>query len=84
MLLKIQTPGSDDDNPLCRDGSIDAAVSLKEGETFVFKFSQYWKLTDDSVEPGYPKSISKVRCMSLDSPAEFILFSLTHGVHSIA
>jgi matrix metalloproteinase-14 (membrane-inserted) len=54
------TTSTDDDNPLCRDGSIDAAVSLKDGDTYVFKYSQYWKLTDESVAPGYPRSIAKV------------------------
>ena len=57
----LQNPDSSDDNPLCRDGSIDAAVSLKDGDTYVFKFSQYWKLTDESVAPGYPRSIAKVK-----------------------
>lgn len=49
----------DNENSLCRDGTIDAAVTLKDGDTYVFKFSQYWKLTEESIAPGYPRSIAQ-------------------------
>ncbi|XP_045581009.1 matrix metalloproteinase-14 isoform X2 [Procambarus clarkii] len=43
---------------LCRDASIDAIVTMSDKETYVFKGTEYWKLTDDGVAQGYPKSIS--------------------------
>lgn len=30
-----------------------------EGKTFFFKDSQYWRFTNDVVDPGYPKQIVK-------------------------
>ena len=29
--------------------------NIDDGDYFVFQGSQYWKLTEDSVEPGYPR-----------------------------
>lgn len=43
---------------LCTDGSIDAIVTMSDKETYVFKGSQYWKLTDNGVASEYPRSIS--------------------------
>ena len=43
---------------LCQNSTIDSILTTKEG-TFTFKGDQYWKLTKDSIAPGYPKSVSK-------------------------
>lgn len=43
---------------LCDDGGrFDAIMGTADDEYFVFKGSKYYKLTDDSVAAGYPKSI---------------------------
>ena len=43
---------------LCSNSKIDAIVTVKDTNTYVFKGSKYWKLTDDGVAPGFPRSIS--------------------------
>ncbi|XP_026466648.1 matrix metalloproteinase-14-like [Ctenocephalides felis] len=43
---------------LCTDPKIDALFNSASGDTFVFKGENYWKLTEDGVEVGYPKRIS--------------------------
>ncbi len=40
---------------LCRSNRVDAIFSTDDGNYFVFQGSQYWKLTEDSVESGYPR-----------------------------
>ncbi|XP_066986198.1 matrix metalloproteinase-16 isoform X1 [Macrobrachium rosenbergii] len=47
------------DGTLCSDGRIDAIVTMSDKKTYVFKGSQYWKLTDNGVATGYPRSISR-------------------------
>jgi len=47
------------DVELCNNASIDSIVTLNDGATYAFKGDAYWKLTDDSIAPGYPKSVSK-------------------------
>lgn len=42
---------------LCGDGKIDAIFSTKDGTSYVFQGSNYWRLTDDSVAEGYPRKI---------------------------
>jgi matrix metalloproteinase-14 (membrane-inserted) len=44
-------------NPLCSDSSVDATVRTGDGTSYVFKRSQYWELTRDSVKEGYPRRI---------------------------
>ena len=44
---------------LCRDGSVDTVFSTGDGSYYVFKGDDYWKLTDDSVAPGYPRKIAE-------------------------
>ena len=46
-----------DNRELCR-GSLDTIVTI-QGETFAFSGEKYWKLTDTSVEAGYPRTISR-------------------------
>ncbi|XP_050729691.1 matrix metalloproteinase-24-like isoform X2 [Eriocheir sinensis] len=46
------------DEKLCRDSSIDVAVTMANKKTYMFKGTQYWELTDDGVASGYPRSIS--------------------------
>jgi len=43
---------------LC-SGGVDAMVTLKNDTTYAFKGNQYWRLTDTSIEPGYPRSIRR-------------------------
>merc|ERR1719348_478109 len=44
---------------LCRSNQVDTMVTLRDGVTYAFKGEKYWKLTETSVEPGYPRSISE-------------------------
>ncbi|CAH0557890.1 unnamed protein product [Brassicogethes aeneus] len=46
------------DESLCKDPKIDAIFNSPEGNTYVFKGNKYWRLTEESVAPGYPKLIS--------------------------
>ncbi|XP_018010336.1 matrix metalloproteinase-2 isoform X2 [Hyalella azteca] len=41
---------------LCSDASVDTIVTMADKNTYVFKGSQYWLLTDSSTAPGYPRS----------------------------
>ena len=49
------TPDSDED--LCQDSSVDSMLTTLEGDSYAFKGGIYWKLTEDSIAPGYPRSI---------------------------
>jgi len=46
------------DTDICADARIDSIFTTKDGVTYAFKEDQFWKLTDDSIAPGYPKYIS--------------------------
>merc|ERR1711994_977654 len=48
----------EDDSPICQDPEINAIVTVKDNTTYVFKDKLYYKLSDDSVADGYPRSIS--------------------------
>jgi len=37
---------------------LDVLITLYDDTTYAFKGNKYWKLTETSVEPGYPRSIS--------------------------
>ena len=39
------------------DGNIDTIFGTTDGSYYVFKGEDYWKLTEDTVENGYPKKI---------------------------
>ncbi|RXG58685.1 Matrix metalloproteinase-14 [Armadillidium vulgare] len=56
---KVRSKPTDSDSNLCRDGSIDAIVTINNNKTYVFKGENLWMLNDDGIEKGYPKSISK-------------------------
>ena len=45
-----------DNTELCR-GNLDTIVTIQR-DTFAFHGEKYWKLTDTSVESGYPRTIS--------------------------
>ena len=49
-------------NLLCLSPSIDSIISSEDGESYVFKGENFWKLTDDSsaIAPGYPQRIADV------------------------
>lgn len=44
---------------ICSSPAFDAIVTTGDGETYVFKAARYWKLTADSVAPGYPRNIAE-------------------------
>lgn len=46
------------ESPVCSDSKMDAVVTMSDKITYMFKGSQYYKLTEDSIAPGYPRSIS--------------------------
>jgi len=46
-----------DNKELCR-GNLDTMVTLKNDITYAFSGNRYWKLTETSVAPGYPRDIS--------------------------
>lgn len=61
---KDETPGkpkpeSTNNEDLCTDSRFDTLFGTQDGSYYVFKGSNYWKLTEDSVEPGYPRKISQ-------------------------
>ncbi|VVC43446.1 Hypothetical protein CINCED_3A002822 [Cinara cedri] len=54
-----EPPGTDgSDAELCTDTKVDTLFNSAAGETFVFKGDYYWKLTDDGLAQGFPKSIA--------------------------
>ncbi|KAJ8942861.1 hypothetical protein NQ314_009924 [Rhamnusium bicolor] len=55
-----KTPApSTPDQSLCMDPKFDTIFNSAEGYTYVFKGDKYWRLTEESVAPGYPKLISE-------------------------
>jgi len=48
-----------DNKALCGSGKLDTIVTMKDSVTYAFLGDQYWKLTETSVEPGYPRSTSE-------------------------
>ena len=49
--------GSGNNKKLCSDPRVDAMFSTADGSYYVFKGRDYYKLTDDSIAPGYPRKI---------------------------
>jgi len=47
-----------DNKELCR-GNLDTMVTMKNGVTYAFNGNNYWKLTETSVEPGYPRPVKE-------------------------
>lgn len=47
-----------EDEALCKDPKFDTIFNSASGDTYIFKGNYYWKLSEDAVEPGYPKYIS--------------------------
>ncbi|XP_034238116.1 matrix metalloproteinase-16 isoform X3 [Thrips palmi] len=52
-------PPSEEDAELCTSASVDTMFNSADGSTFAFKGQHYWKLTEESIAPGYPQRISK-------------------------
>lgn len=50
---------SGEDPLLCKNPKVDTIFNTADGNTYIFKGNQYWKLTEDAVAKGYPKLISK-------------------------
>jgi len=46
-----------DNRQLCR-GNLDTIVTMKNDVTYAFHGDKYWKLTETSVAPGYPRDIA--------------------------
>jgi len=44
---------------LCDSRQLDTITTMEDDITYAFLGDQYWKLTDTSVAPGYPRSISE-------------------------
>ncbi|ENN73021.1 hypothetical protein YQE_10356, partial [Dendroctonus ponderosae] len=47
------------DTSLCQDPTFDTIFNSADGFTYIFKGSKYWRLTEESIAPGYPKIISE-------------------------
>lgn len=56
-LTPSDLPNREDDD-LCKDPNIDTVFGTGDKSYYVFKGANYWKLTEDSVEDGYPRKIS--------------------------
>uniref|UniRef100_A0A0A9Z365 Matrix metalloproteinase-14 n=2 Tax=Lygus hesperus TaxID=30085 RepID=A0A0A9Z365_LYGHE len=52
-------PGDEEDAELCNDATVDTLFSSADGVTYAFKGLHYWKLTEESIAPGYPRLISR-------------------------
>jgi len=46
------------DNPICESRQIDVILTDAEGRVFVFQGEQFWRLTNGSLDPGFPRFIS--------------------------
>ena len=56
----IQKPATGEDPILCSEASVDALITAgSQKQTYVFKGSHYWRLTDTGVEKSYPRLISR-------------------------
>ena len=55
--IVFPSSGGGDRDHICVNPGVDTIVTTSDGETYVFKKSKYWRLTDDSVAPGYPRYI---------------------------
>ncbi|XP_023340378.1 matrix metalloproteinase-16 isoform X2 [Eurytemora carolleeae] len=53
------TQPSVDNRGLCERGKIDTMVTLQNGTTYAFLGREYWRLTESSIAPGYPRRISE-------------------------
>ncbi len=49
--------GGGDNRDLCKDSTVDAVFGTADGNYYVFKGRNYWRLTEDSVAEGYPRKI---------------------------
>jgi len=61
IFVRSNSPGGggSEDKVLCNTrGGLDTIVTLRTRVTYAFLGNQYWKLTETSVAPGYPRSIS--------------------------
>lgn len=70
---KANTP---DNGMICTDSKIDTIFNTHDGETFAFKGSYYYKLTENAVESGYPKLIADGWA---NLPSELIARKFSHN-----
>merc|ERR1711915_557015 len=59
VTTKVARRGTINNADLCNSARIDTIVTTRDDSTFVFQGKFYWKLTDTSVELGYPRTISE-------------------------
>ena len=52
-------PSNTINNNICSNPNINAIVKTGNGNSYIFRGDLYWKLTADSVAPGYPRRISE-------------------------
>jgi len=57
-VTRIGTPDIVSED-ICSNSTIDSIVTLEDGTTYTFRGARYWKLTDDSIAPGYPKPVAQ-------------------------
>ena len=55
IVLRLD-PNFNNDN-ICASPKVDAIFLTADRSTYVFQGDNYWKLTKDSVAPGYPRKI---------------------------
>jgi len=56
-VLRPARPGNSGD--ICTNPKIDAIVQTADTTSYIFQNDNYWKLTSDSVAPGYPRKIAQ-------------------------
>merc|ERR1711971_797764 len=55
----FQPPSPTDSGKICSNTKIDAIVQTADTTSYIFQNDNYWKLTSDSVAPGYPRKIAQ-------------------------
>merc|ERR1712032_1773403 len=51
--------GNNAANNICANPNINAIVKTGDSNSYIFRGDSYWKLTADSVAPGYPRKIAQ-------------------------
>jgi len=57
-FIPESTPRPDERVLCAEDVSIDAIFRTSDNMTYVFKNDQYWRLTSESIAPGYPRQVA--------------------------
>lgn len=51
--------GAKEESDLCSRPGVDTIFGTADGNYYIFKEANYWRLTEDSVESGYPRLIAE-------------------------